>query len=944
MPTAPHLSEAELKALVLGQTDEAGSHSLEEHLQGCSECQRLAAEVPGDTLVELLRSAQTRVVTESVTPPAIMQAETLAAGPVSHSPAALPAALIRHARYRLLRPLGAGGMGSVWLAEHKVMNRQVALKVIRPEFLEKPGAIGRFRREVQAAARLHHPNIVTAHDAEQAGDVHFLVMEYVDGTDLQNVLEERGPLPVTEACEYVRQAALGLQHAHEHGMVHRDIKPQNLMVSGQERDLVRILDFGLASLVASAVVEESTPTSAESQKSTLTQVGSLMGTPDYMAPEQARDARTADIRSDVYSLGCTFYCLLTGKVPFPGGTAIDKVIAHSQRRPQPLAELRKDVPLALVKVIDKMTAKDPAQRYQTPAEVAAALEPFTIAKLAKPRRRVKGIVAVAALAAAVLLGAATIYVQTDQGEFVIETSDKDVAVMVETRGVKIRDQVSGREYLLRAGTQDVRTGNYNIVLSELPEGIEMEGKVFTVKRGGRAVATAKLREKDDRARLQGEWAIVMAEDAGGKHDFAATHSDADLLRFTFTGNRMRISNCDFLNDEGEFRLHESAQPKQFTWNSTSMRLSWYGIYRFNGDALELYMDEFEKDRPTDFSSKGFSKKRCLWVLKRPSGSTPKPATDTRDAVAAKPRQLHVIDNGSQVRALKYAPDGKTLIVAGEAMATFDPTSGKRVWQEKLDQERLASFVTTPLALSRDGRTVACGAGEWVYVFDLVKHQRITKIHASFQMAVALSPDGRTLVYAPDRSLRFHDLITGKSEIVPDSDGYFGSLCFSPDGRFLLGTGDKGKDVLLVLDAKTRRVADKKYIGHPGLVAFSGDGKRVVVANKRQETPVFQVFGLSDGDLMLQYRETALPTGAGSVSLSADGRYLALGLLNGVVQIWDLTQKRLATSWIPHGSGAFFYTAVAFAPDGKFLATGGRDQIKIWDLTDKVIKTDEEPRK
>ncbi|MBI3863065.1 MAG: protein kinase [Planctomycetia bacterium] len=641
MPAMPHPTAAELKALVLGQTEEASLLSLEEHLNGCSECQRLAADIPGDTLVELLRSAQTIVIADASTPPAIRNDETLVVGPVIDSPEALPAALVNHDRYRLLRPLGAGGMGAVWLAEHRVMNRQVALKIIRPEFLEKPGAIERFRREVQAAARLHHPNIVTAHDAEEAGGLHFLVMEYVSGSDLQAVLEERGPLLVADACEYIRQAALGLEHAHEHGMVHRDIKPQNLMRRDEGREklgegagpsgekdkasassltlwsapLVKILDFGLASLLASASGDEPVPVSAESQKSSLTQVGALMGTPDYMAPEQARDARTADIRSDIYSLGGTLYFVLTGKVPFPGGTAIDKIIAHAQRKPQPISEVRADVPPALVKIIDKMTAKEPAQRYQTPAEVAAALQPFAAGTIAKPRRGIRRIVAAAVLAAAVLLCGAIIYVQTDKGEFIINTSDEDVAVIVNSSGVKIRDQVSGREYLLKAGTQDVRTGNYKIVLSELPEGIEIEGDVFTVKRSGRAVATAKLREKSDKERMQGEWDLVNPPNL------------PPFPGFTFTGNRMRISNFLGGDDEGRFDLDESAQPKQFTYISSTSRLAYYAIYRFNGDALELHMTEFEKDRPTEFIDKGFSKTHGLFVLKRPSGPNPPSASE-----------------------------------------------------------------------------------------------------------------------------------------------------------------------------------------------------------------------------------------------------------------------------------------------------------------------------
>jgi predicted Ser/Thr protein kinase len=271
--------------------------------------------------------------------------------------------LARHPRYRVLRELGRGGMGVVYHAEQTMMDRQVAIKVISAALLASPDALERFRREVRAAARLVHPNIVVAYDAEQAGDLHMLVMEFVEGLSLAEVLRRKGQLPIAHACLYTRQTALGLQHAFEHGMVHRDIKPQNLMLTPKGQ--VKILDFGLAKLA-----------SERDNSHGLTAAHAYMGTPEYSAPEQARDARSAGIQADIYSLGCTLYCLLAGRPPFQGGSAVQTILAHMEEAPPPLPELRPDVPAGLWAIVQRMLAKDPAQRYQKPAEVAQALAPF----------------------------------------------------------------------------------------------------------------------------------------------------------------------------------------------------------------------------------------------------------------------------------------------------------------------------------------------------------------------------------------------------------------------------------------------------------------------------------------------------------------------------------------------------------------------------------------
>jgi putative intracellular protease/amidase len=367
-----HPSPEQLAAFGLGRLGPALQAGVERHVAECDICCRVLRDLPADTLLERLRRGNTTLDTS---------ADNAAARPGG----APPRELADHPRYRIVKVLGSGGMGTVYQAEHRLMERTVALKVINRQLTSHPTAVDRFRREVKAAGRLTHPNIVAAHDAEQAGDLHFLVMEFVEGITLTRLVEKGGPRPVAHACHYARQAALGLQHAFEQGMVHRDVQPQNLMLT--PRGQVKILDFGLARLT-----EEGAPASSRPR---ITAVDAVVGTVDYMAPEQARDSRRADIRSDVYSLGCTLYYLLTGQTPFPRGTAMHKMLSHIDTVPQPLPELRPEVPPPLVAVVERMMAKDPAQRYQTPAEVAQALAPFCQA--APPGEA--GAVAAAALAA-----------------------------------------------------------------------------------------------------------------------------------------------------------------------------------------------------------------------------------------------------------------------------------------------------------------------------------------------------------------------------------------------------------------------------------------------------------------------------------------------------------------------------------------------------------------
>jgi serine/threonine protein kinase len=367
---AVHPTDPILQAYGLGKLADVSSDSVSKHLESCDSCRRRVAELSSDEFLGRLRRA--RVTPDQAASGWSPDAASSTEGTPSHvvPPArldALPPELVDHPDYEIVRELGRGGMGVVYLANNRLMGRPEVLKVAGRHLIERTGVLDRFLREIRSAAMLHHANIVTAYTAMRLGQSVVLAMEYVEGLDLAKMVKTKGPLPVAHACNFIHQAALGLQHAHERGMVHRDIKPANLILARDgKKAIVKVLDFGLAKV-----------TSEGQTDSGLTREGQMLGTPDYIAPEQIRNAQSADIRADIYSLGCTLYYLLTGGPPFRGDHLWDVYQAHFSMEAGPLNLVRPEVSVELAAVVAKMMAKEPGRRFQTPGEVARALAPFS---------------------------------------------------------------------------------------------------------------------------------------------------------------------------------------------------------------------------------------------------------------------------------------------------------------------------------------------------------------------------------------------------------------------------------------------------------------------------------------------------------------------------------------------------------------------------------------
>ncbi len=659
--------------------------------------------------------------------------------------------------YRVLELLGEGGMGQVFKARHAGSAHLVALKTIPRDRVSDPVARARFDREVRAVAGLLHPNIVTAFEAHQSGLTHFLVMEYVDGIDLARLVQQSGPLSVPSACEYVRQAAAGLQHAHERGLVHRDIKPGNLMVARPDPDgppVVKILDFGLARLASES------PHAVR-----LTQLGTVVGTVDYIAPEQARNARRADIRADIYSLGCSLFYLLTGHPPFAGEDTVQKISARALGEPPSVRESRPEVSPSLERVLLKMMARSPGERYQTPDEVAEALRPHT-----EDGRQAHGTAVFAPPSPAFA--------------FVPAVEERPRKRRRKARG-------GGRQFILLAVT--------GVALALIP-GLAIGVALLTIPRGP-GNQGAPLAPKDGESRTQPGAGPALEGPGRGADAPAPTVPLAahEVRRFQAPPGGCMAAAA---TPDGRFLLGCGCVDEIWVWQVSDGRR----VYSGTGERYPWCMAVSPDGR---YAAVGMTQGQVvLW--------------DVKNRVIWKSLPAHKA-NPPLVLGVAFSPDGKRLASAGRdrSIRHWDVETGLEVGRRDW---LILRDISQALAFTPDGRHyVAVGSpGECALVFSVNTNEEVARFtgHRRMVSCVAVAPDNlRAVSGGSDGDVRVWEWPTGKERLVLGKhSGGVESVAVSADGRWALSGGrDKAARLWELASGREAR----RYEGHEGPIRSVG---------------------------------------------------------------------------------------------------------------------------